>query len=376
MGRNSCKKGSGSKRPLNGRDATGNNPKQPRRMNDQNPTVNSDLDEVTINTNKGIKTRSKVIQSIDKDVRRVLIKPATKVGKNNNDVPTKVKSVRKSVTKGKKVIARTTMQNEINQNELNLDEFDQQPLDDIDTNLSDSDAAVDHDGIEVEVEVHQSEDDLDRDMATKVVQPQPGTSTGMGFNKFKFDDLRTDPSFNRFLNDILDEKLKDRKADEAQAGLPRQAVIQAPPTQKPSPVRAPPRGIKSPSDSTLYTPALNRANKAKQADDLLNKITNFVEGIRMDSSCDADEQDNRPQLSNSNNETPDKFIEMERTQEHTDNLVLQAEQFKAAVSAPKGRSESVNSMNMNPMGIMSSRPMLPSSSFNNPFDIIKYMRGL
>ena len=54
-------------------------------------------------------------------------------------------------------------------------------------------------------------------------------------------------------------------------------------------------GVKSPSDSTLYTPALQMPSKSKNVDNLLNTITNFVESVQIETSEGQRSEERRSQ---------------------------------------------------------------------------------
>ena len=96
---------------------------------------------------------------------------------------------------------------------------------------------------------------------------------------------------------------------------------------------------KSPSDTTLYTPALK---KAKDSNEMLNKITNFVESIRIESMGAAQvlpgrapppvAAEGRPSL------VADDHHPGTSTQDKTEQRIIQAEQFCANIVAPKGRN--------------------------------------
>ena len=313
-----------------------------------------------------------------KDVRRVLIKPSEtdKVeagpSKNNNAVPD-VNRTTRSKSKLSKVnkVTQSEFDSVEKLTDAEMNKIDQVDITNDDKILSDSEeeGEVDHDGIEVDVQ--PAEDDLDRDM-------QPNQSVMQRLTKEDLLKLKDDPYFQRIVDQMLDEKLK-AISDKTDSPV----VTTTPATKsKPSPIRVP--GIKSPSDSTLYTPAVQRMTNVKQTDYLLNKITSFVEGIRMDEASSRrdrrsadppvattvehqskDRSPEPPELIQSDYDVepePERApTEFERTQEKADDLILQAEQFKATVSAPKGIYQSNQFMGF-PSGNS-------GAEFSNPFNL-------
>ena len=113
--------------------------------------------------------------------------------------------------------------------------------------------------------------------------------------------------------------------------------------------------IKSLSDSTLYTPAIQKAGKIRHTDELFNKISGFVESIRLESKAGGSGGDQQiPGTSGSsrqsaeiNDDIEDDKLEpeteeqkeMRLAREKADKLILQSEHFKVTVSAPKGLIE-------------------------------------
>ena len=129
--------------------------------------------------------------------------------------------------------------------------------------------------------------------------------------------------------------------------------------------------IKSPSDTTIYSPGLRRIS---QDDALINKISNFVESMRIESSCGRTSSDrsgekcsqdqplalaetpsgdhrnvensksgggqSRSRDSSAGTSSPQQrhdTIEPPQPERIVNQLLVQAEKFKAKVEAPKGR---------------------------------------
>ena len=238
---------------------------------------------------------------------------------------------------------------------------------------------VDHDG--VELSIHGSDIDDFSDEETRRDE-QEGHESGEIVssedessaqavparnkqNKLeKFQHWKNDPDFGEFIDGILDKKLSGKIA-----------------TATATTSKATEKGgqgnslIKSPSDTTLYSPGLRRANVDTHVNlaaiandnesDLIEKISNFVEHIRIGNRQSYARGSSQATGSGDNNKnTPldkrrvehradrDKDISSpDRTQQATDQLLLQAEKFKARVEAPKGTylaSSSNNTGNLMP----------------------------
>ena len=106
--------------------------------------------------------------------------------------------------------------------------------------------------------------------------------------------------------------------------------------------------IKSSSDTTLYAPALNKVNNNKGQNSLIggneviiNKITDFVEGIRLENQVEASTSSNGTRgrdLTFQTTPTSRRGEEATANQYTTaQNLVVKAKKFKATVESPKGK---------------------------------------
>ena len=193
----------------------------------------------------------------------------------------------------------------------------------------------------------------------RLIQPVQAPST---FTQAEFLKWKDDPNFKQFVSLMVEEKLQQEKVnDEAE----RRGKICDKQTGKrninATVVKDDSNPIKSPSDSTLYTPALK---KGKQADNLINKISAFVENIRLETkeasgssgyrtperpSCSKQQQQQRtPQaeldkfdeLEEEDDDIPDMDVIQEEpakvAKRITDKVILEAEQRKAILTAPKG----------------------------------------
>ena len=128
--------------------------------------------------------------------------------------------------------------------------------------------------------------------------PQSGTSgtNTVTFKNGNYEKYRQayqkDPQFQAFLNEMVSQRIEDNEVErryEHQYNAERQIAKQRKPgiyrkvipSTQLSPV------IKSPSDSTLYTPALK---KGKVDNQIINRISNFVDNIRLETQRDQDEE--------------------------------------------------------------------------------------
>ena len=100
--------------------------------------------------------------------------------------------------------------------------------------------------------------------------------------------------------------------------------------------------VKSPSDTTLYKLALQKGNDA----DVINRISNFVESIQIESSHHGsgkqrsdtpDRSKPRGSTDKSEQDQCKKAVERPTANDVTEHAIVQAEQFKAQVAPPQGR---------------------------------------
>ena len=107
--------------------------------------------------------------------------------------------------------------------------------------------------------------------------------------------------------------------------------------------------IKSPSDTTLYSPGLCKVNQIDSEINTIDKISNFVDTMRINTdtnvrsvqrqspSTQRNTSQDRHRIETSNIQQEDtRDTEREATESATSQLLLQAERFKARVEAPKG----------------------------------------
>ena len=100
--------------------------------------------------------------------------------------------------------------------------------------------------------------------------------------------------------------------------------------------------VKSPLDMTIYAPALNKiaVQEVAEKNDLIDRISNFVEGIRMETQERTSNKDS-PSTSGRKVVQPEESVN-----DKASRLVLEAEKFHATVDTPKGM-EYDNSDNLN-----------------------------
>ena len=93
--------------------------------------------------------------------------------------------------------------------------------------------------------------------------------------------------------------------------------------------------IKSPSDTTLYRPALEKeSSKPDRVSNPTDQISNFIDRIRRQSIA------NSPVVESNRWDTSHR--DDRETQSEADKRIVQAEQFKAAIAKPTGKIDQVN----------------------------------
>ena len=100
--------------------------------------------------------------------------------------------------------------------------------------------------------------------------------------------------------------------------------------------------LKSPLDTTLYNPALRKINSSLRNSDLANDIAKFVENIRLEGSGTLSGRGRRSRMVSPNPEDEREDLTPGLSDEQVANemanrAIIHAEQFKANVTAPKGK---------------------------------------
>ena len=196
------------------------------------------------------------------------------------------------------------------------------------------------------------------------------TTTGKIDRLKKFSHLRHDPDFNSFLDEVLDKKLSGKMSNGSKTKGMVAKNINSNHTRKEQNNQV--RTVKSPSDTTLYTPGLSRVNEQRGIN-AIEKISNFVESMRIDNSATAgsamrNKRDTTParrhnipkshtsrkddaipsssrRLIHDAHQNEDSDNEGEEAERTADQLLIQAEKFKARVEAPKGTVNNFNIVN-------------------------------
>ena len=225
-----------------------------------------------------------------------------------------------------------------------------------------------YDGIEVNVNASEdefgSEEEFDEltEPAEVVVQPsdpvsdQQLASTSAGGQFEEFDHLRDNPAFQRYMAEIS-QKAADKAVAEnirrlSEAENRGNTVLMSNMEQKRKGVE---HIQKSPSDTTIYKPAFNIVNRQRNA---IDQISNFVESIRLES---ADKRDNRGRGKSTEptaKKTPNKAKDNTGAMAVAEQVILNAEQYKADLHSPKGKIHDDDVSVANPLGPSEVRKLL------------------
>ena len=211
-------------------------------------------------------------------------------------------------------------------------------------------------------------------VASKVVKMNKGQNRQNRYSKFMH--LKNDPDFKDFLSEIVDNKLAAQGERTASSSAPRKEKVNSRITQSEyknkggTPSRAVQPNFKSPSDTTIYSPGLRRVNRTPVSPlgenvtelSIIDKISNFVESIKIDSrkgldrgdqECSGDkrvfEQGGNHHHQHAATDGPSTSLHRDRAyssdeqqeselqaKQVADRLLVQAEKFRAKVEAPKG----------------------------------------
>ena len=186
--------------------------------------------------------------------------------------------------------------------------------------------------------------------------------------------LRKDPAVNKLLNELMDQKMRKQerksrrhsKGNITEVGKEKGGLIKGGDKAiKRKFLGQQVNRIKSPSDTTLYTPALKRnvgpeqqplvlpavrVNNVKLVNSysMLDQISDFLEKIR-GQSADATKKQGRGRDSHDDLTSPDEKqhtsgeegeeVELDdqaNAKQMGEDLIIQAEKFKASVAAPRG----------------------------------------
>ena len=164
--------------------------------------------------------------------------------------------------------------------------------------------------------------------------------------------VKKDPNYQRVLKSLVDEKMKKKKMKRKMKKKNKKGMVTITSNNN-TPQRrvASSPFIKSPSDSTLYTPALRRLAPGDQSslgtlrdhlnpnsNDVIEKISNFVESIRLEGSAkkSSDKQSTPAGGRKRSREADSREEEEQRAKKVADRIILESEKFKANLVAPTG----------------------------------------
>ena len=254
-----------------------------------------------------------------------------------------------------------------------------------------------NDGIEIEISVneqemesllqdYESDSELDYDDVVEENNSQDDTANSEvvigesavndSGSKYQEKRLRRDNKIRALVNQLLEEKLKSVGQIQANNGTTGRKTIETPVQKKINeqrPIRLS-NQVKSPSDTTLYSPALCRqvekdkvsvsnyavekeANQQTESVIMIEKIVNFVDAMRLEhergeSGTRAGQGQHRGQTIIQGDE--DSPVEpstsrrqssvvnipgLDRARERVEDKIIQAEKFKANVAEPPGTSQ-------------------------------------
>ena len=178
---------------------------------------------------------------------------------------------------------------------------------------------------------------LENSQAASLNKTQP--ETRQDSTQAKFESWRNDPDFKMFVAEIVSEM---RQLDRAESDSGQQTGGRELPNKGKSAKQNVNQGkdgqmaqIKSPSDTTIYKPAFRTA--MENTNDAITKISNFVDGMRLDAEKGRHNQS--PATKTSRWEAPRAVSEAKghpRAKEAAKNVILDAEQFRAQIQQPRG----------------------------------------
>ena len=176
--------------------------------------------------------------------------------------------------------------------------------------------------------------------------------------------LAENPHLGKVFRKMIQQGIQDDHDRRSQAGSnqagessPKNQSVNSPTMEASK--RGSPQIIKSPSDTTIYVPALHKINEADNAEEIMDKVSNFVESMRIEnqhkhfgsSGKQRDRQHDRPiskkrldmstQQHSHEGSTPNQEREAAPHPEIPDDQaqarqkVVEAELFDASVEPPK-----------------------------------------
>ena len=200
---------------------------------------------------------------------------------------------------------------------------------------------------EGEDSVDQMSDEEPQDDGFKLPIPSTQPSGDTRVFETAADRYQNDPGLKKFMENWLEDKWQEKLRQEGSM------ASETPIPKTPEPgisgknqgvkTKTANRVIKSPSDTTLYRPAL--AHRPEDNIDFMNKISEFVESVCIDQhpqdAVTATPADVMPEVSaapQTENVQPfqqnQTSVEVDEERERAQHLILDAEKFKATIAAP------------------------------------------
>ena len=156
--------------------------------------------------------------------------------------------------------------------------------------------------------------------------------------------VRSNPEIQQIVKAMVQEELRvELKKDRGTGTNTGSAASQTPkiPDKR---VKTTVSLVKSPSDTTLYAPALRRVevreDNLNRQRELIDKISNFVEDVRLEESAKRTSQAH--DVNAAGNAEPSTSRSDRAAHKLAEKIVVQAEQFKASIAPPKGMDKSLS----------------------------------
>ena len=231
-------------------------------------------------------------------------------------------------------------------------------------------------------DVSDNDDDPEIILGKRVSVSVPEVGIGVAMETTEVGNAKDNSALKKMFNEFMDERLKEveqeknmllkqlKEAQAAAAAATTASQSKSPDDSRRVIQRTPEKGktmpqqqdkvIKSPSDTTLYAPALNRINnnvdvacdigniaKQRKETELMNKITNFVESIRAEQH-EVDKPTNQPTYDEPQPGTStddDLMVQrnpvnrspgLDEASKRAERAIIEAEKFKASVIKPAG----------------------------------------
>ena len=153
-------------------------------------------------------------------------------------------------------------------------------------------------------------------------------------------ELQADPDVQQLVNELVQENVQKemslhKRSQESIGETPKRSKDKGNKVRSTPKRRLCDRIVKSPSDTTLYTPALK---KEMETNNVIDRISDFVETIRIQDQHarewpSTSRRQQPPDVNNINSQRPSP-VQVEH--DVAEQMILDAEHFKGNVTAPKG----------------------------------------